>query len=550
MHERLVESWLDSASEKTYQAPFCQMLAADGHRIVHSTRHSPLEFGKDVVTVDPSGTPCAFQLKGNPAGRLTLLEFRSIQDQLRQLCDAALPYPDLSNTQHRSFLVTNGLVEEETTVAIQAMNQANANAGYPDRRIEVIQRGDLLEMAKRLGHSLWPTEIAQVHLILEMLVEEGTGHFPSERANNILMDVLGLAPGAKRKWSAAEVRRRVSSAALLTALSLRNFEARQNHFASISAWVQFAAAAVATCDRYNVSLEKNARSTVELALTAVHDALVDLAQEVLERPLPVEGDAMVDAAFYRARYTLLLGLLSLLWLRSERDGWPDDLQREEVKRFLEDGRSQLLLWGEAAIPQFLPYLWFLRKTNPGAAVDHTLGAILDASVASGPDDEPGGILASPYWDYEAIARHVLAPILPTEDPMLGEAFGGRSFFAEGLLHLLVRTNSKSACRSVWPAISRIRFARFKPRHRWQYCLSYSEQGEEEDVQPPLTKAWQDLVDEARSIRCDACPSALLDRPVLHALFVLLFPYRASPDVVRRLAYEFDRTWLVAGDPIE
>ena len=85
MHERLVEGWLDSANERSYQAPFCQMLVADGHRIIHTTRHAPIEFGKDIITVNPDGVTCVFQLKGNPGGRLTLTQFNEIYAQLSQL---------------------------------------------------------------------------------------------------------------------------------------------------------------------------------------------------------------------------------------------------------------------------------------------------------------------------------------------------------------------------------------------------------------------------------------------------------------------------------
>ena len=66
MIARLIEDWWDSASERAYQTAFCQMLAARGHQILHSTRHSPLEFGKDVISICPEGQACAFQLKGCP----------------------------------------------------------------------------------------------------------------------------------------------------------------------------------------------------------------------------------------------------------------------------------------------------------------------------------------------------------------------------------------------------------------------------------------------------------------------------------------------------
>ena len=66
MIEKLIEHWLDSIGELGYQSAFVQMLVGQGHTILHSTRHMPIEFGKDVITIDPDGIPCAYQLKGNP----------------------------------------------------------------------------------------------------------------------------------------------------------------------------------------------------------------------------------------------------------------------------------------------------------------------------------------------------------------------------------------------------------------------------------------------------------------------------------------------------
>ena len=62
MIEKLLENWLDSASERSYQAVFVQMLSAQGYRVVHSTRHTALEYGKDVLAIDQDGNGCAFQV--------------------------------------------------------------------------------------------------------------------------------------------------------------------------------------------------------------------------------------------------------------------------------------------------------------------------------------------------------------------------------------------------------------------------------------------------------------------------------------------------------
>src|SRR6478752_2388270 len=101
------------------------MLAAKGHRILHSSRHTALELGKDVLSIDPNGTPMAYQLKGNPGGRLSLLEFRKIEAQLHELATLPIEHPSVGSGRHRAFLVTNGRVEEDVQGAIQRFNRAH-----------------------------------------------------------------------------------------------------------------------------------------------------------------------------------------------------------------------------------------------------------------------------------------------------------------------------------------------------------------------------------------------------------------------------------------
>jgi hypothetical protein len=549
VYERLVENWLDSASERSYQAPFCQMLAARGHRIMHSTRHSQIELGKDILTIAPDGVPCAYQLKGQPGTRLTYQEFTHIHDQLRSLIDLAIAYPGIPPGQHRAYLVTNGLIEEEAGLAIEQMNAGYVDAGFPNRRLEVIQRGELLAMARELGESLWPTEIPQIHLLLEMLVEDGLGRFPVDRGNRMLSEVLGLGAGPRPGWPAPEIRRRITSAALLTSLSLKRFEAKDNHYAILGAWVQFALAAIGTCERFNVSFNNNARTAVEIATTSIRDALIDLARESLERDPLVEGDVLWDAAFYRARYTLILGLLSILWFWNEEVGWPDDLPRDDVEAFLLNGRPQLYLWGEAAIPQMLAYYWFLRRKVAGQGVDALLFTMLYATVRPGADGTSIG-LPSPYWGFEDVARHALTPVLGLDgDEMREEATGLVSYYAESLLHLAVRTNWKAECKRIWPDFTRMQSVEFEPGHLWQYCLSHTDSGNTRQVQPPTRKEWADLVEEARSVKCDSAPQEIVDRPFLLVLFIMLFPHRGRHDVVRRLSWLFNRSWMIP-PPIE
>jgi hypothetical protein len=239
MLERLIESWLDSASERSYQSVFCQMLSADGHLIVHSTRHMPIEFGKDVVTVAPDKIPCAFQLKGNPGGRMTNQELRDVQPQLLELATRPLMHSGVPRKPHRCYLVTNGEVDEEAQLSLTLLNQTLECQAFGANRIELWNRGHLLEMANRLGANLWPAELTDLNILLELLVHRGDDFLPIDKFEALLRRVLQLDIQSSNRLRATELRRRITSAAVLTAVALRNFSSTNNHLAIATAWVLF-----------------------------------------------------------------------------------------------------------------------------------------------------------------------------------------------------------------------------------------------------------------------------------------------------------------------
>ena len=155
MIEKLLENWLDSASERSYQPVFVQMLVADGYRVLHSSRHCLLEYGKDILAIAPDGVGCAFQLKGDPKGRMKVDEFRkSIQPQLVQLLAQRPSYPGFPREPHRAYLVSNGQFEEEVQIAAREMD------GYL-AKLELWSRGHLLDACLRHAKTLWPGELTE-----------------------------------------------------------------------------------------------------------------------------------------------------------------------------------------------------------------------------------------------------------------------------------------------------------------------------------------------------------------------------------------------------
>lgn len=524
------------------------MLLAKGHRVLHSSRHAALELGKDIITLDPDGIACAYQLKGQPGGRLTLRDFRSIESQLHELATLPLVHPSAPQGRHRAILVTNGSVEEEVQRAIDDFNRAHRRKGTGARKLELVQSGELLADAKKLGTDLWPSELQDVNLLLEILVEDGAGEWPKQRFHTLLVRTLCLEEGPQQKLSGEAVGRHITSAALLTAVATKSFAQRDNHFAVITAWAMFCAYAIAACERHRSSFAKHASASVALGEVAIRDALSGLVDEIDGRDEFIEGDRLVDWTVYSGRYILLLGLVGLFWLWCDSAGWPNDEIRGKAERFVLKSPPPIFVWGEGCIPQLLAHYWAFRRLDASIRPEQHLAQLVQGLVH---ESHTGDLFVppSPYFGLQDVIRHILAPILGREqDPLARESDASSSYFAEGLLHLLVRTGLKQTCKTIWPTLTKVEWLEFHPEPTWRFCLWRTDHGRYVQRERQLTKQWDELVKEARDVRCVTAPGAFAARPFLLALWLILCPQRATADVLRFLGWKFDETWFI-GPPI-
>lgn len=543
MHERLIENWLDSSSERAYQTPFCQMLVGKGHRIIHTTRHSPTEFGKDIISIAPGGQTHAFQLKGNPGSRLTLRQFREIQGQLQEL--VSYPVRGSKGKWHRSFLVTNGEIDEEAQDAISSFNAGNLRLGYPERKLEVISRGQLLSWAKSLGSALWPSELTDVNALLELMIYNGQSQPPIQKLHHILARSLRLNEDDRRFASQAEYGRHVTSTAILVSLATRSFQANQNHYAILSAWVLFCAYVIASAKRWGFEYASGGLSSVEVAKDAVFFALESLCSEVEGHDVLLSGDIRAEPFVYRVRMTLVCGLMSLYWFWCESEGWRVSSHRAAVDSLLNQGFKRHLLWGEGAIPQIIVHMWRNNERSKSAAADWSFASLLDSVVAANCSHDPDKNLASPYYDAEVVLRHQLKDIVGrSRDEIADDSFFGQSYFAEFLLHLLVRANAKRHCKMAWQDFSRLGVAEFQPAEEWRYCVWRADAGETIHRRQPSRKMWADLLNEARDCTGAGVPVELLNDKYLHFLFVMICPHRGTGSAMRYLARQFSSAWFI------
>ena len=160
MLEKLIENWLVNTTERSYQQPFCYMLAKRGYTLIHSTRHSAMELGKDVIAADPDGTICAYQLKTAPASgrlRLSMWKKENLGEQLWELATLPVEHPALGEVdQHKSFFVINGYLDEEVSEVLNKLNRSLRSRGFGP--VKVINIGHMITWAKDCGDELWPSE--------------------------------------------------------------------------------------------------------------------------------------------------------------------------------------------------------------------------------------------------------------------------------------------------------------------------------------------------------------------------------------------------------
>ena len=532
MIEKLLENWLDSASERSYQAVFVQMLSGMGYRVVHSTRHTALEFGKDVLAIAEDGTGCAYQLKGNPGGKLGLAQFRSeVLDQLVQLVSQPVVYPGFPSGSHKAFLVSNGYFDEEVHRSVDDLNRGP----YPSK-ITLISRGEMLDWCKSMGTSLWPSELSDVRLLLELVLSDCKDLLPTEKLSELLGKVLATELADTRHVGQPEFHRMVTSAALLTGIATAHFAEGKNHYAVASAWTLLAVMIIAAAEKHEHPLAVPALETLGLAEAAALDALAELWEEVSTCTQLLEGrNPMAEPEVYGWRYGTLLGALSCLAIAHDNMPLLDQESAKKLRAWLLKTHKGVNLWGEGAVVNLAPWLVYIRKHDPTSRPDLEIAETTKAVIAMNQCDSKAA-LPSPYYGFEEVARaRMKLDEVGKTSGVERETFAGSAYTAEPLLHLLVRTNRKNTCKAIWPDFTRLGHRGLAPAKPWHYCLLKVRAGLDETRMYPATYEWNRLKAEATSIDAPVISRELLVRSWLLAFWWQVAPHRFNAGASRVFA---------------
>lgn len=510
--ERVIENWLTSANERTYQIPFCQLLAAEGETIIYISPHGPFEQGKDVITIDPQGKTRAYQLKNGDFG---LAEWRKHHGELTDLVELPIAHPGIRNKgHHMPFLVTNGELKDTAIKAITAANTAWRRRRYPALR--TISKGELLRRFVKASGAYLPRELAEFTAFLELVIRDGREPLEKEKFARVWESILGLA--TSRRAGTTDVGRAVASGVLVTAYVLQRSYESENHWAIFEGWIVAASSILAIATKARAPEKAWLRSFEFCELGAV-TALEGLRGECARREHLVEGDPMTDGHVYGTRVTVVLGLLSALHMYGRLKGnAPGADERDGLRRLLDQYGSSMKVLGESVIPYFV--LAALGWEAVGQQLRGEGLLVRAAEALLGMAGPAGTIFPSPYY----APNQVIRLFCGLDDPPR-EDFLGISYTARPVVDCLVRRWRRQAVRSLWYGMTGTSLKAFVPSEAWEWCRWRATTGALTSALVNSPQSWTDLCREVAGIDTSILPQQLARRPWFLVLFLLVYPQR-------------------------
>lgn len=535
MIERLLENWLIRANERSFQIPFCHWLAFTGHTVVHLSRHCSTEFGKDILAIGPDGVPCAYQLKGvDGTGKMSLSKWNDdLGKQVSPLVNLSIDHPSVPpGRPHRAYIVINGELQEEVFLAIAAFNRNLVNEGR-DRKVEVIVRGQLFQWFKELQSEFWATNLGDLKTYLELYQEDGRGQLPKRKLASLFESSLPFGSADEKVPSVAEATKSIAGCAIICASSISAFTNAKNHVAEFEAWTMYWGYVLGLVEKWSLP-RKEVQFAIDVALEAMYSALGRLCDELMDRQKYSEGNILADRPMYEVRMTHLLGLMGIygLWrdarIRSGVEEEDDD-RRSFLRRFVEERSKHLALWGEYAIPQFLACNFYRRTFDATQNTDYLYAVLIEGIVKL--NGEQNGLLPNPYYDAETYFPHHLG----LEPDPLEDSFKGSSYYLEGLLHLLIKTNLKQRIRDIFPSVTRLSTRQYIPDEQWQYYFFRTHdvgRTAQRFMQPP--HKWSVLREVAHECQGDDLPQLIKEFPLGYLCFLCVYPHRVNSSGLRWL----------------
>jgi hypothetical protein len=517
MKERLVEDWLIRINERGYEVAFCQILLSKGFRVIRCG-HSPTEHGKDVLAIAPDGSVHAYQLK---TGDFAQSDVNKHHDQLNMLVETRPIYPGLpASFEYRPFLVTTGEFKEPAISLIAELNESWECRKLP--RLGIINGRQLHVDLVALSSDFWPIESPEVRLFRELYLVDGRGDLDVAQYARFLMQILSEAK------SSLDLERRVSAANIFASYLLEEFSKQDDNWSVFHGWTICAAQIACAGESANFS-ETHWRPAFDIAKGAALRALADLGKEVLEANSFSVRDRELDE-LTRARNTVALASAACSQLIGSRSpGFsPEDLHKTAAicLDFLERGR--LSIWGEGAASQFLMLYYLFEYIGKFEQANAFLMSLIEV-VSIQNENNSENPLDDPYSSPDEFLTKIF-----TSNPRPIRRQLIESYCLFPLVLIAVRRNLRGPLEKAWRQISRVNLTWFEPAKPSDQLKWHCENGKEMSGMFTQPQTWKQLCEIAYRDRQEYLPQVIRDDLVFGLLFMLAFPHRFTPRLIKHL----------------
>ena len=518
MKERLVEDWLIRINERGYEVSFCQILLAKGFRVLRCG-HSPTEHGKDILAIAPDGSVYAYQLK---TGDFAQADVTKHHDQINMLVEARPIHPGLpASFDYRPFLVTTGEFKDPAISLIKELN-----AGWQQRDLPalgLINGRQLHVDLVALSSDFWPVESPAIRRFRELYLVDGRGDLDVAQFARFLIAILRDAK------SGLDLERRVAAANIFAGYLLDAFYQQNDYWSVFRGWT-ICASQIAWAGESNDFEPKHWEMAFGLARDAALNSLKQLSAEVSGKDAFRVYDRELDD-FTRTRNTLsLAGAACWQLLAAQEQIKGDDLRQtvELIAKFIQ--RQRVFFWGEGALSQFLVIIWLLERGQQQANAK-----VLLASLIEGVSERNARESNKPYEDPYVSPDDCLVKLFKDgdqEETPRRQVIESYSLFP--MLLLAVRRDMRAELEKVWLQISRVTLTWFEPTRPVDVLLWFCDDGKEYTDTFAQPQSWKVLRETAFRDRQDRLPRVLREDLTFSVLFMLAFPHRTMPSLIKHL----------------
>jgi len=519
--ERAIENWLTKTNERNYQAAFCQVLMHQGHRVLYSSSHGPMEQGKDIITVGPDGEYHAYQTKTGDVG---LSEWRKIEGEIHELMELPINYPGVDKSKTpKAYLVTNGTITDPVRVQITDRNDDNVRKNRQYAHLEVISKDSLLKSFVDAQGRFVPRDLPDIRTFLELYLDDGCGMLPKEKLFAVLDGtVFGESPSKKSDAIDA-----ITSSLIIVSYLLSSFEQSANYGAMAEGWSILAACIARYVSRHSVPPDQW-RGSLDLVMAELEANLALLRKEAISRPDFLESDIRADGGvMLNARTTIVLGVLACHELLPGANPKADKSPGEVLKLILEHfGRRGF--WGESAFPYFFYIIKFLEARNEATLALNLLEELFAVLVEANYQQQ-GPVFPCPYLGVEEILAASIPDRLQDAD---FDGYRGSSYVLRSVLEMLARRGRRDLIAAKWRRLTYCQQNEFIPDRPEDVFAWRTKDGTNASRFPNQTQNWSALVSEAS----DGSNIPSVYRAFINVLpfHILVCPNRATPTVIRLL----------------